>query len=565
VEQENEFVLMEFIYQPGLLSRVAHSHGTEECVIFLDFFDTVAVRKCSPMRVFTKVNLILTPLRMLSEQILYRSSSRHPSIEEIVKYLPTWTVKREIDKETESLVINQKLVQELMDLQKEGTKVHIVSDTYFSSSQIEKILGKLSAFKPNSITTSSGRKLSKREGLYKLVKEEITDSSHTTVIVGDDLSADGEMAINANVSFAWVINEVKAGTVSFNVSPRQLAVDSLGYLVAAFMHWIKSEAEAMELDKVLFLSRDTHILKAIWERDNSGKIEAVYLPASRKVALESGFLDRSSNSSGYLGQRTENTFEIKKNAPQVFIDFYQEFIGSSKKIAVIDLGWNGTFQDALQNAFPSREFVGLYLGVLSHNLANPTKKGFLFDSQNRNRVYEKIVKGNIDILEVLLSSTEGTLLSIHPHVRRATIDSKARAVNVLSETFGAALIDEVPLLIKSALNNLENLERLNDLSTNCPDWFIKAVSSVRHKVSPFDDIGQPLIFSNSSQLQFMDRIWWKIGNRRYGRYLAKHNLILFLIHAIGSRIVELKFLLRSISKPQNLKKIMLRLLKTFHP
>jgi len=556
---------MEFIYRPGSLSKFLGTDGIGNATVLVDFFDTIAVRNCSPTAVFLKTNWILTPFRILIEQVIYRFISKTPTIEEIVRYLPFWSAQKEINKEIESLTLNKELIDELIELQSKGAQIHVVSDTYFSEAQLKEILDMLGSFTPDYISTSSSQHLSKKEGLYGVVKFEALSSNRLTLVVGDDLYADGMMAIESGINFAWVITEQEAGLINFNVDPSHLAVKSLGNLLSSFLNWIESEVRLMEADKILFLSRDTHILKRIWDKSILSSVQTIYLPASRKVAIESGFLEANNYSVGYIGQSKKKSFSISNNGSRNFIDFYKDYIGSSQKIAIIDLGWNGSFQNALQEAFPNKEFVGLYLGVLTHNSHDPRKKGFLFDTQKRYKEYEDIVKDNIDILEVLLSSPEGTLLSVSPKIEREVIDSRSRAINLVSTRFADTLVTEIPWLENSDKALITTLERLEFLGSQSPEWFIKAMSLVKHKVSPYDVIGQSLFFSSLSNLKSMNRIWWKPGSRRYGRYLMRRNYLHYLVFAIGTFSVQIKFLIRAISSPSNLKKILKRLGRILYP
>jgi hypothetical protein len=61
---------------------------------------------------------------------------------------------------------------------------------------------------------------------------------------------------------------------------------------------------------------------------------------------------------------------------------------SAKKTAIVDLGWNGTIQDNINKVFNSREFVGYYLGCLSHkDDMDNIKIGLLFHGEDwRNPV-----------------------------------------------------------------------------------------------------------------------------------------------------------------------------------
>jgi hypothetical protein len=341
-------------------------------------------------------------------------------------------------------------------------------------------------------------------------------------------------------------------------------MQTLAPLVELFMVWLKNEINSMKPEQIFFLSRDTIVFKELWTASFKSEIETHYVPASRKVSIESGYLDTKKDGIVYAGAREKyNKQSLKKT--DAFKAFYEKYVNGSEKIALIDLGWNGTFQDALQAAFPETNFHGLYFGVLPHNTKNLEKKGFLFSPESNNRKFVKLTKKHIDILEVIFASNEGTLLSIENGIQRQQPSNFDELTYLFTDPFKDCLISAKHRNKSKTIETIEALEMLNTLSINAPEWFIKASTIIRHKISPFNNHEQPLILTSRSQIRTTDRIWWPSAQSRYQKILRNRNRFLWMINTSAVFEVRIRFLIRIFLNLKYWKKIIERLWQLSHP
>lgn len=553
-----------FLYKQGVLTSHTKNLNTKLGAVYVDFFDTLLIRKTHPSSVFQLVNSKLAIIRQFSEIIQYRFGNRNPNIEKIVKFIPGWKVLDEINAEVLSLALNIELLKDLQFIQSTGLEVYVVSDTYFSSEQLYSILEKFTDWKPTGIVTSSQMGVSKSQGLYKLAIS-ITDKlSEKSIIVGDDLYADGLNALQERCLFFWILTEKQINGTYKYVDLEVFSMQILEPLVELFMGWLKNEINAMKPDQIFFLSRDTIVFKELWTTSIKSKIETHYVPASRKVSIESGHLDTKKDGVVYAGARVKyNKQSLKK--PDVFKEFYEKYVNGSEKIALIDLGWNGTFQDALQTAFPKTDFYGLYLGVLPHNTKNPRKKGFLFSPESNNRKFVKQTKKHINILEVIFASNEGTLLSIENGIKRRQPSNFDELTYLFTDPLKDGLISAKNRIPSNTFETIEALEMLNTLSINAPEWFIKASTIIRHKISPLNNHEQPLILTSRGQVKTTDRIWWPSAQSRYQKILRKRNRFLWMINNAAVLEVKIRFLIRIFLNLKYWNKIIKRLWQLSNP
>ena len=554
-----------FIYSEESLANWAKETTDKPVVILVDFFDTLLIRKIPPVKVFKRVNPYLALFRQFTEFVLQRfGRNRNPTIQQITRWIPFWTVRNEIDLEIEVLIPNLPLLDELQTLSDQNINIYIVSDTYYSSSEISHILDQFHCFKPREIFTSSERGISKGQGLYEEVIKNTKKNNHKIVIVGDDLKSDGVNAMRNMINFFWVITSVDDSNIVKIVHPEDFAAASLGKLVRGFSFWLSSEIDEYQPELVCFLSRDSLILKYNWDILNSNGFSSTYLPASRKVAIESGFGEKIPKNLHYLGQKGEMAVIKNMQGRDDFVNYYTEHFGVATRIAIIDLGWNGTFQDALTNAFPLKNFKGFYLGILPHNVPDKNKTGFLFEPGDSSRAIVKDVKRCIDVLEVVLCSGEGSLMSLKDGVQREKIALNDNAIKMVQDIFYKGLT-HASILDGVRHSKDEIVADLTLLGRNAPDWFIKSATLIRHKISPFATSGQPLFVSSFQQIAQMDRVWWPAGQERFLKLLKNQNEIHFYICSVSSIVVQIRLTLRIISHPKDLRQILFRLIRVAHP
>jgi hypothetical protein len=251
------------------------------------------------------------------------------------------------------------------------------------------------------------------------------------------------------------------------------------------------------------------------------------------------------------------------NEAEEFRAFYNQYVFESERIGIVDLGWNGTFQVALERAFPNKVFKGYYLGLLPHNEIVRNKNGYLFSPESPKPANFSVTKNYIDVLEMLLCSDEGSLISLKCGVHREVVGNLDKLRNLIARGFQNALTEYIVQNYKALRDQGYKIESLNNLGTYSPEWFIKGMAVLRHKIGPSDAYGQPLFISSRRSMSEANRIWWPIGQKRYLSYLRSNNLLRFLVITCSYRLTQFFFILRVLGNSQDRKKVLSRLRNSY--
>lgn len=240
-----------------------------------------------------------------------------------------------------------------------------------------------------------------------------------------------------------------------------IGFSKFGCLLYGFCNWLYKNICENNIKKVYFLSRDGFIIKKAFEILYSDKnLEIKYLYISRRAIrvptlfLNSNFenLNTSINMSNYFDLNTfikriglkrnniekyitpeidrefskkeffenkdiksfyENIKEdVKENSRKEFdiLNKYLEQEGFSGKVAIVDIGWEGTIQKNLNSFFDSQnkniEIYGYYFGI--HNYIEKSTKGYLFE--NKTGIEEKdVISSSFGLFETLFLANQGTV------------------------------------------------------------------------------------------------------------------------------------------------------------
>lgn len=236
--------------------------------------------------------------------------------------------------------------------------------------------------------------------------------------------------------------------------------EKFGPLLLLFSKWLQKELEKKQIKKVYFLARDGFIMKKAFDIVNDNKnIKSSYFYASRrsiivpslwklnkadeifdviafnknisiksflkKVGLDNYkkveyflikynyTLDTSINlvnSKNFKNFLKEIFPLIKENSKQEYISF-QKYIEVEKftgKVAIVDIGWFGSMQKALNNIVNDANVYGYYFGLIPDAKMCNDSFGFLFDTNKNKDIYEKF-HYFINIFEFLFLAQHGSV------------------------------------------------------------------------------------------------------------------------------------------------------------
>lgn len=249
----------------------------------------------------------------------------------------------------------------------------------------------------------------------------------------------------------------------------KMGYETLGPILYGFSRWLYNNLKEKNIKKVYFFSRDGYVIKNAFDKLGYSDIETNYFYASRRAliipllwthpnledVLKSMFFPRhitiknflrkiGLNSDNYSSLFLENGFTpdynidiTRLNFDKKFVGFYnsikQDVISNSKneyanlieyikqsdmngKIAIVDIGWNGNMQKALNKLIEVEaaniEINGYYIALHPNSQTLKENKleaqGFLFQPGKNEYMYE-IEKSFNSIFETIFLAQHGSV------------------------------------------------------------------------------------------------------------------------------------------------------------
>lgn len=347
-------------------------------VVSFDLFDTLIMRKVLfQSDVFDLVDDRLRQLGIIIEDFTAKrmacekelSRERAPRLLEIYSRMKYKYGMSELEPkqmavmewETDlGLVIPRREVCGLFsDLERQGKKIYIVSDSYYDKKQIERILKKCGITRYMDVFISCEYGVGKLQGLFREFKAMTEAGSYFHI--GDDVAADVESAEKNGISACRIYSgtdfleqvgymglwdyaeclsdRIRIGMFVANVfnSPFQFekeerrigvhAAYDIGYiffapLICDFVLWFRAQAEKYQLENILFCARDGYLVKQLYD-ELCNQRSSVYFLTSRMAAIRAGMENEediryveSMKFSGSLFKQLEERFGIQVNTEE---------------------------------------------------------------------------------------------------------------------------------------------------------------------------------------------------------------------------------------------------------
>lgn len=344
-------------------------------VISFDIFDTLLLRSVEkPVDVFAYMEALyhfphFQDLRIRAEVEARRESDNgEVNLRQIYNVIArksdididVW-MEREIEAEMLICTENPYFKQIVQRLQKADKRIIAVSDMYLPLETIEKLLRKCGYIGFEKIFISNEYHLSKARGdLYDVVKEYI--QSATVLHIGDNIASDFAMAkkrgfdakhyYNVNAKYQvsnlvygmtrlvgafskGIINAyLNNGTNKENPYFEYGMVNG-GLLACGYCEYLNEIVKKHEIDKILFVARDGHIIKKVYDRYYQ-KCETEYMLFSRFCAEQILF---NRYTEDYIKHNMEYRlrFEKKVNLRQLLYETDLQFLEDDFKSSGLDL------------------------------------------------------------------------------------------------------------------------------------------------------------------------------------------------------------------------------------
>lgn len=352
-------------------SQLLQLMDKKECVS-IDLFDTLVMRQTLFLSdVFEMVEAQLKKQGIFIENF---AAKRLASEKELAKItVPTLTEIYEFMLGTHSItdILSGELAelewkmdsnlliprQEVCDLLCEafmhGKEVYIVSDTYYTREQIEKILEKCKIIHYTDIFASCEYKTSKTQQLFEKLKEKMEGKS--CIHIGDDLVADIESAKKSGITACQIYSgidlfemtgyfgiwdrienlsdRIKTGLFlsklfnspfQFETLERRIQVRTayeIGFLffapiISDFIFWFDRQVQKNDLQNIWFCARDGYLIKKLYDELRKEN-PSIYFLTSRIAAIRAGIEEEEDiryveemKFSGTLQEQVEKRFGI---------------------------------------------------------------------------------------------------------------------------------------------------------------------------------------------------------------------------------------------------------------
>lgn len=267
-----------------------------------------------------------------------------------------------------------------------------------------------------------------------------------------------EKSLNYNIQTSFIKNNVPKNQDYFY----NFGYITFGPLLYSFSIWLKRRLNENKINKVFFLARDGKIIKKAFDIiNNKSDLYSEYMMASRRAIIVPSLwkcknideifekinipskisIDDLSRRIGldkinidYLLSKYSIEKKVKKDFKQLKVeykDFFDELypliINNSKmeydalnsylssikfnnKVAIVDIGWFGNMQNALEKIVDDKtDIYGFYIGLRPNKRQNIKTYGYLFD-ENKNIELNNFEMSTNAIFEFIFSATHGSVM-----------------------------------------------------------------------------------------------------------------------------------------------------------
>lgn len=244
-----------------------------------------------------------------------------------------------------------------------------------------------------------------------------------------------------------------------------IGYNEFGPLLMCYSKWLLNNLKLNKINKVFFLSRDGYIMKRAFDViNNNPTIESKYFYASRRSIIVPSLKDCGNIneilSRMYISKHTKIKSILKKiglddtidenfflsnygvnineeitleniytneKYNRMFNDLYKKIINNSKfeydnfnkyrnkmgffgKLAIVDIGWFGNMQNALENLQLDSDICGYYIGIepRKNYQSKYNMHGFLFETNRNYNIFLKEHNFN-SIFEMLFLGHHGSV------------------------------------------------------------------------------------------------------------------------------------------------------------
>lgn len=366
--------LFDFDELNGMINREPQEESAY--VISFDVFDTLLKRRLlNQENNWKDFSTYFFFIRFISEKIArhfhIRLKSREVTLEQIYRSMPRrYTIAEELGREKASLEIDTLIERTILELQSQGKRLILISDTYYSAEHLRYFL-KEAKFDLDSleIVTSSEYGISKPNGLFLEVQKSLSLEFQKWIHIGDDLQADYFAPKSLGIFSFLYVNHIKQFLDSNLLSPKglrrlkRIKGSLFIYELSQLYEEVQKEMAIEHLDFVSTIIVRPIVRHSVLIIDNSEKTREseliLYCSRDGWMFYRAHLMLQQSNPSD-LKIEYFKTSRALRNRPD-----YRSYVDSATKkyrtIGVFDLGWKGSTLSFLENSYPSIAWKGYFL------------------------------------------------------------------------------------------------------------------------------------------------------------------------------------------------------------
>ncbi len=365
---------------------------------------------------------------------------------------------------------------------------------------------------------------------------------------------------NKSLDYNILSSFINNNTYNFSTF-EHIGYEILGPMLYDFTSWLHQRVYEEKFDKIYFLARDAKIIMEVYKKRYKEDIPLHYLKVSRRSVLIATIGDVKNlndilekyksiikhtskvidlinilnlDTKKYLDKDYFDKLIIdlsEEEKEKIYLDINFDLIKESKKqskylkeylkqedlsgkIAIVDIGWNGTIQHLLDNIVNSEtKLYGYYFGVMKDKKYREYKSirnGYLFDINNQND-NQSVIALNIGVFEMLFLSTEGST------IKYDLDNKKIRAISGKVE-YSENNLKAVKQIQESALNFIENLDHAE----------LKKYLQLTDKDTYFETFKNLTIYPTKKNIKIFKHIEFQNFNET--KLINNKNLIYYLFH-----------------------------------
>jgi FMN phosphatase YigB (HAD superfamily) len=407
-------------------SRIVQSEDLSNLpdLISIDIFDTLLYRKfITQEKTWRSHSLIFYLFRYCAEKLArhfnLRAINAEVSLAQIYRFIP-WIYKSrdEISREKNSIRLNTEMEDLIVKLQKHGKRIFLISNTYYSASELLYLIGN-PIFYLNEITiiSSSEYKVSKKNGLFNKIIQDFNLDIGNWLHIGDSLTADVIAPESLGIESVLYVNHLERfknlGLLSSNGLRKAIRKKDADWIDAMLKTYpnLSEDIETGRSNVIKMISK--FVVKSIIDdavnkidKQESNRNSQLMLYCSRDGWLfyrkHREFTENESSLNRIIYFKTSRKIQSLSG----YRNYLDSIVGTYATIGIFDLGWKGSTLKYLEKIYPNVSWKGYFL------YSTYSGKSPIFNLAKFNLIEKINIMRSREFIEILFPAPTGSFSSL---------------------------------------------------------------------------------------------------------------------------------------------------------